>query len=145
MVLKRISDISWGWSFRAEVSGRPHGRNQGEHLANTQRESGPSEQKEHFWDHGTKTLAKLPRRTLIIFGGDFNGDSIPDDAAIGWKHPCERNLRGGEALESGHMVKGILGEDTMEYKAGPIISSAPPATNGFPILANIEGSSSCID
>ena len=37
-------------------------------------ETGPSEHKEHFGDHVTETLAKLPRRTLILFGGDFNGD-----------------------------------------------------------------------
>ena len=52
-------------------------------------ENGPSEHKEHFWDHVTKTMAKLPRSTSIIFGGDFNGDPMPDDAAIGWRHPCE--------------------------------------------------------
>ena len=52
-------------------------------------ENGPSEHKEHFWDQVTKTMAKLPRRTSIIFGGDFNGDPLPDDAAIGWYHPCE--------------------------------------------------------
>ena len=51
-------------------------------------ENGPSQHKEHFWDQVTKTMAKLPRRTSIIFGGDFNGDSLPDDAAIGWQHPC---------------------------------------------------------
>ena len=52
-------------------------------------ENGPSEHKEHFWDQVTKTMAKLPRRTSIIFGGDFNGDPLPDDAAIGRYHPCE--------------------------------------------------------
>ena len=51
-------------------------------------ENGPPQHKEHFWDQVTKTLAKLPRRTSIIFGGDFNGDPLPDDAAIGWHHPC---------------------------------------------------------
>ena len=52
-------------------------------------ENGPPQHNEHFWDQVTKTLAKLPRRTSIIFGGDFNGDPLPDDAAIGWHHPCE--------------------------------------------------------
>ena len=33
-------------------------------------ENGPSQHKEHFWD---QVMAKLPRRTSIIFGGDFNG------------------------------------------------------------------------
>ena len=75
-------------------------------------ECGPSGHKEHFWDHVTKTMAKLPRRTSFTFGGDFNGDPIPDDAAIGWHHPCEtlsdngahqRNMRGA-ALEPEHVV-----------------------------------------
>ena len=52
-------------------------------------ECGPLEHKEHFWDHVTKTMAKLPRRTSFTFGGDYNGDPIPDDAAIGWHHPCD--------------------------------------------------------
>ena len=52
-------------------------------------ENGPTQHKEHFWDQVTKTMAKHPRRTSIIFGRDFNGDPLPDDAAIGWQHPCE--------------------------------------------------------
>ena len=52
-------------------------------------ENGPSQHKDHFWDQVTNTIAKLPKRTSIIFGGDFNGDFLPDDAAIGWRHPCE--------------------------------------------------------
>ena len=52
-------------------------------------ESGPSEHKEHFWDHVTKTMTKLPRCTSTIFGGDFNGDPMPDDAPIGRHHPCQ--------------------------------------------------------
>ena len=74
-------------------------------------ESGPSQHKEHFWDQVTKTMAKHPRRTSIIFGGDFNGDPLPDDAAIGWQHLCEnlshgqwsahrRDLQSSAALES---------------------------------------------
>ena len=35
-----------------------------------------------------KDSGKTSRRTSIIFGGDFNGETIPDDAAIG-HHPCE--------------------------------------------------------
>ena len=52
-------------------------------------ENEPSEHKDHFWDHVTKTMAKLPRRASIIFGGDFSGDPMPDNAAIGSQHPCE--------------------------------------------------------
>ena len=52
-------------------------------------ECGPSGHKGHFWNHVTKTIAQLRRRTSFTFGGDFNGDPIPDDAAIGWHHPCE--------------------------------------------------------
>ena len=120
MVLKRISNLFVGLEFwgiqqscmrsadrhsrsdfwnsadcaevrSAEVTARPHGRNQGENLASTQRshnfgyapqENGPSEHKKHFWDHVPKTMAKLPRRTSIIL-------EMYPDAAIGWQHSCE--------------------------------------------------------
>ena len=69
---------SWSWTDRAEVRSAEvlAGRMGGIKVKNWQtysdltivagyapQESGPSEQKEHFWDHVTKTLAKLPKRT----------------------------------------------------------------------------------
>ena len=64
-----------------EGSGHGQGRTRGRELRT------PTLAKAH--SGVTKTMAKLPRRTSIIFGGDFNGDPLPDDAAIGWYHPCE--------------------------------------------------------
>ena len=78
----------------AEVTGRPHGRIRVKswqaHSDLTilsgyaPQESGPSEHR----GSSHKRVAKLPRRTSIIFG-DFNGDPMPDDAATGWQRPCE--------------------------------------------------------
>ena len=61
-------------------------------------ESGPLEPKQHFWDHVTKTMAKFPKLTSIKFGGDFNGDPMRDDAAIGRHHACETITDNGENI-----------------------------------------------
>ena len=62
-------------------------------------ENEPSEHKEHFWDHVTKTMAKLPRRTSVIFGGDFIGDAMPDDAATPLRDAHrQRRTRAGKEI-----------------------------------------------
>ena len=80
-------------------------------------ESGSSEHKEHFWDHVTKTMAKLPRRNSIIFGGYFNGDPIPDDAAVGWQHPCKALTDNG-SLGVQEQQCALVDVDSAEASAG---------------------------
>ena len=87
-------------------------------------ENGPSQHKEHFCDQVTKTMetmAKLPRRTSIIFGGDFNGDPLSDDAAIGWQHPCENLTENGAHI--GEICKAAHHWSPSTWAARPVSSN----------------------
>ena len=122
-------------------------------------ENGPSQHKEHFWDQVTKTMAKLPRRTSIIFGGDFNGDPLLDDAAIGWQHPCE-NLTDnrGKAAQlwspstwaarsvpsnpcwEGNTWRGYTGEQSRpDHILLSVDLASPPVTVDFLSSRNLRG------
>ena len=84
-------------------------------------ENGPSQHKEHSWDQVTKTMAKLPRRTSIIFGGDFNGDPLPDDAAIGWQQPSENLTDNGAHI--GEICKAAQLWSPSTWAARPVPSN----------------------
>ena len=119
----------WSWTDRtevrsAEVTGRPHGRNQVKSWqahcdliifeGSAPQENGPSEHKEHFWDHVTKTLGKASETHVDHFWRRLQrgpharrcGDRVatPLRDAHRQRSAHQRDLRSGAALEPSHMV-----------------------------------------
>ena len=95
----------WSWTDRtearsAEVTGNPHGRNQGEKLASTQRSHNFRRVRTTGkWTFGAqrallgsrhKDNGKASETHVDHFWRRLQrGPPMPDDAAIGWEHPCE--------------------------------------------------------
>ena len=85
-------------------------------------ENGPSKHKEHFWDQVTKTMAKLPRRTFTIFGGDLISQTTVRMSARYAKRRSSGARRPGLRGRCLQILAGkeTRGEDTRGNKADPI-------------------------
>ena len=81
-------------------------------------ENGPPVHKEYFWDHVTKTVAKPPRRTSVISGGDFN--KTPFQTTQELDHVPLRDSNEQWSARGGHLCCCAA------LKSGPVVCEADP-------------------